>query len=300
MLSAFVQTRLLSCNLLPDEQLRLRDHALVGAATAVGPNFLNAGTSKRCTSTLRTPALTDAELPQRSVLCSASADFSAVPSQGVTTAEYRPLEDDVLDEDVEETWEERGERYVKVTTGAFSLLCLNEAIRSVFAFRGISFSPPLAGMLLTIAGLCVAKSCGQRASEAVDHLMEFYEPLRNWVARWMPIFFVPSLIALPRAAADIATESMVKMVGVTVVGWLASILLAIGVLKTIRNTFHSEITPDEVRRRSAVHACACSEPRIRSTFASHMLMNQPVKLESLADQSMRTMRALVGSSCCLC
>jgi putative effector of murein hydrolase LrgA (UPF0299 family) len=156
------------------------------------------------------------------------------------------LDDDVLDEDVEETWAERWERYFKVTVGATSLLLLNEAITRFFELRAITFSPPLAGMILTIAALCATKAIGGKAGESVDNLMRFYEPLRNWVARWMPVFFVPSLIALPRAAADIAGSEMVKMVGVTVVGWLASILVSITLLKVMRGAAHSEITTDEV------------------------------------------------------
>ena len=174
----------------------------------------------------------------------ASADL---PAGGIPTEKYRPLEDEVLDEDVEETWAERGNRYFHVTVGAASLLLLNEAITRLFAARAIAFSPPLAGMLFSIAALCGSKACGDSASKAVDNLVDFYEPLRNWVARWMPIFFVPSLIVLPRAAADIAQGEMVRMVGVTMVGWAASIAFAVVLLRIIREGVHSDITSDEVR-----------------------------------------------------
>lgn len=184
--------------------------------------------------------------------CNAAAGDAAIPGGAQQPrADTWSLDDDnVREDDDGEVWAERFKRYSKVSIGAASLLMLNQAIARFFALRNIAFSPPLAGMIFTITALCSVKALGGRAGHAVDNIVDFYEPLRNWVARWMPIFFVPSLIVLPRAAADIAGSEMAKMVGITVVGWLASIVTAVFILKWIRGTVHSEITEEEVRFRS--------------------------------------------------
>jgi putative effector of murein hydrolase LrgA (UPF0299 family) len=142
------------------------------------------------------------------------------------------------------------QRYVLISASAGSLLLLNEGVRQGLASLSISFPAPLAGMLLCLVCFMAGKALGGPAANAVDWLIDFYAPLRDWVARWMPVFFVPSLIVLPQACAGIGTEEMCKVGFVAVKGWILTFLASVLMLASFRYFTNSNISPDEVRPSS--------------------------------------------------
>ena len=138
-------------------------------------------------------------------------------------------------------------RYCQVSVSAASLLAINHGIKHWFTAIGTAVPPTLAGMLMTFVLLTAAAAASERTAAVADAITHFYAPLRDWVARWMPVFFVPSLIVLPNACSGMTSAQLVKMVQVTLGGWLGSILLATAAVRLLRGAAGSDISAQEVR-----------------------------------------------------
>ena len=42
------------------------------------------------------------------------------------------------------------------------------------------------------------------SKEGADKLQAFFNPALNWIQRWLPLFYVPTLVVLPQAVHGIA------------------------------------------------------------------------------------------------
>ena len=62
---------------------------------------------------------------------------------------------------------------------------------------GITFPPPLLGMFALIAALALTEARGGTA--AVDRVAAAAAPAVDWIGRWLPLFYVPSLVTVPLA-----------------------------------------------------------------------------------------------------
>lgn len=131
---------------------------------------------------------------------------------------------------------------------AVALLAFNEAVKVAFARFGVRAPHTLGGMLIVILVTFVLKAASEPSGRLTDAVVDFFGPLRDWVARWMPVFFVPSLITLPQAVSGLPASQAVKVAQVTAGGWLLSLALAGLLVKQIRGAVHTEITTDEVWR----------------------------------------------------
>lgn len=49
------------------------------------------------------------------------------------------------------------------------------------------------GMFGVVALLCLV------GDKAADKVLALYGPALNWIARWLPLFYVPALVTLPLA-----------------------------------------------------------------------------------------------------
>ncbi len=56
-------------------------------------------------------------------------------------------------------------------------------------------------MFGVVAGLA---ALARASHERADAVMAFFAPALDWIQRWLPLFYVPSLIMLPLALRDIA------------------------------------------------------------------------------------------------
>ena len=45
--------------------------------------------------------------------------------------------------------------------------------------------------------------------------------------RWLPLFYVPSLVVLPLAVAELPQLSLLKVIVLVAAGWLGSLMLAV-------------------------------------------------------------------------
>lgn len=59
---------------------------------------------------------------------------------------------------------------------------------------GITFPSPLIGMFAIIGTLLVLSKTAPDAADAVE---DAFAPAVDWIARWLPLFYVPLLVTIP-------------------------------------------------------------------------------------------------------
>ena len=63
-------------------------------------------------------------------------------------------------------------------------------------------------------GIIAALEALTRASrDRADAVVAFFAPALDWIQRWLPLFYVPSLIMLPLALRDIQGTHMTLLLG---------------------------------------------------------------------------------------
>jgi hypothetical protein len=78
-----------------------------------------------------------------------------------------------------------------------SLYYTDMAIKGVLTQYAIKFPSALVGMFGVFGLLCAV------GDNMANKILAFYGPALNWIARWLPIFYVPALVTLPLALQGI-------------------------------------------------------------------------------------------------
>jgi len=81
-----------------------------------------------------------------------------------------------------------------------SLYYLDMGIKGVLTQYAIKFPSALVGMFGVFGLLCAV------GDSTANKVLAFYGPALNWIARWLPIFYVPALVTLPLALQGIPGE----------------------------------------------------------------------------------------------
>ncbi|PNH12349.1 hypothetical protein TSOC_000713 [Tetrabaena socialis] len=108
--------------------------------------------------------------------------------------------------------------YGKLVVGLGSLYALDMAIKQAFTAVGIVFPSALGGMFGVVMLLLAV---GDSAASAV---IRFYSPALNWIAKWLPLFYVASLVTLPLALKGIANSELIKIMIILSTGMVATLL----------------------------------------------------------------------------
>jgi putative effector of murein hydrolase/putative effector of murein hydrolase LrgA (UPF0299 family) len=108
--------------------------------------------------------------------------------------------------------------YAKLWLSLGSLFFLDKAIKSLFVAQGIAFPSALAGMFGVFAVLCLV------GEKAANQVLAAYAPALAWIARWLPLFYVPALVTLPLALNGIPGADLLRIVGILAVGMVATLL----------------------------------------------------------------------------
>ncbi|XP_042483761.1 plastidal glycolate/glycerate translocator 1, chloroplastic-like [Macadamia integrifolia] len=103
------------------------------------------------------------------------------------------------------------------------ILAMDKFLKQAFVAAAIKFPSALFGMFCVFSALMILDSV---VPSAATSLMNFFEPANLFIQRWLPLFYVPSLVVLPLAVKDIPAASGVKICLIIVVGWLASLSVA--------------------------------------------------------------------------
>jgi hypothetical protein len=80
------------------------------------------------------------------------------------------------------------------------VLATDKFLKQAFVAASIKFPSSLFGMLCVFSVLVVFDTFVPALAKA---FMDFFEPATLFIQRWLPLFYVPSLVVLPLAVIDI-------------------------------------------------------------------------------------------------
>lgn len=88
------------------------------------------------------------------------------------------------------------------------ILAADYFLKQAFVAASIKFPSALFGMFCIFSVLMIFDSV---VPAAANGLMNFFEPAFLFIQRWLPLFYVPSLVVLPLSVRDIPAASGVKI-----------------------------------------------------------------------------------------
>ncbi|KAH9687206.1 Plastidal glycolate/glycerate translocator 1 [Citrus sinensis] len=88
------------------------------------------------------------------------------------------------------------------------ILVVEKLLKKAFVAAAIKFPSALFGMFCIFSILMILDST---IPDAATSLMSFFEPALLFIQRWLPLFYVPSLVILPLSVRDIPAASGLKI-----------------------------------------------------------------------------------------
>lgn len=119
-------------------------------------------------------------------------------------------------------------------------------LKRAFLDASIKFPSALFGMFCVFTTLLILDSIVPSAAKGLE---DFFEPANLFIQRWLPLFYVPSMVILPLAVKDIPTASALKICLIIVVGWLASLFVAGYTALTVRRIVKTEMVAAEPMKK---------------------------------------------------
>ena len=103
--------------------------------------------------------------------------------------------------------------HLGVSLSAFGVA--DQALMKLAAHYSLSLPPPLLGMFCILVALAATEAV--LGTPAVDRVAAAVAPAVDWIGRWLPLFYVSSLITLPLALRTLPSALLAK-VGVLLSG----------------------------------------------------------------------------------
>lgn len=88
------------------------------------------------------------------------------------------------------------------------ILAMDKLLKKAFVAAAIKFPSALFGMFCIFTILVILDSTVPAAAKS---LINFFQPALLFIQRWLPLFYVPSLVVLPLAVKDIPAASGLKI-----------------------------------------------------------------------------------------
>ncbi|CAN0168087.1 unnamed protein product [Ectocarpus sp. 6 AP-2014] len=104
-------------------------------------------------------------------------------------------------------------------TSFTAIVVADFVLRRAFVRAGIAFPPSLAGMVVLFAGLVVLERAAPKSAEGI---VSSLEPGAALLARWLPVFFAPSLVVLPLSPPPSPVNAL-KLLLLVCGGWFVSL-----------------------------------------------------------------------------
>jgi len=130
-----------------------------------------------------------------------------------------------------------------------AFLAADRALVAFAAANSISIPAPLLGMFLLIALLSAAEAA--LGTPAVDAAAAAAAPAVDWIGRWLPLFYVPSLVVLPLALSSLPGSLLAKLLALLIVGWAATLVVAALTTVQIRKVTRVDLLPAPPARKAA-------------------------------------------------
>ncbi|XP_050205816.1 plastidal glycolate/glycerate translocator 1, chloroplastic [Mercurialis annua] len=122
------------------------------------------------------------------------------------------------------------------------IVAMDKLLKQAFVEAAIKFPSALFGMFCIFSVLTVLDTV---IPAAATSLMNFFEPALLFIQRWLPLFYVPSLVVLPLSVRDIPAASGLKICFIVAGGWLASLCVAGFTAIAVRKIVKTELTDAE-------------------------------------------------------
>ncbi|XP_027346139.1 plastidal glycolate/glycerate translocator 1, chloroplastic-like [Abrus precatorius] len=122
------------------------------------------------------------------------------------------------------------------------IVAADKFLKKAFVDAAIKFPSALFGMFCIFSVLMILDSTVPSAATA---LMSFFEPAFMFIQRWLPLFYVPSLVVLPLSVKDIPAASGIKIGLILVGGWLATLCVAGFTAIAVRKAVNTEMVDAE-------------------------------------------------------
>jgi hypothetical protein len=92
------------------------------------------------------------------------------------------------------------------------VVATDKYLKQAFLAASIKFPSALFGMFCVFSVLVVLDAFVPALAKA---FMDFFEPATLFIQRWLPLFYVPSLVVLPLAVRDVPAASGLKILTIT-------------------------------------------------------------------------------------
>lgn len=112
--------------------------------------------------------------------------------------------------------------------------------KALAAAAGTTFPPALLGMAGLLAALTALSSTSPATADA---LQAAAAPGLDWVSRWLPLFYVPSLVVLPLAVRGIPAPDLARMLAIIAAGMPATLLATAALVVAIRRLVNTPAGP---------------------------------------------------------
>ena len=96
-------------------------------------------------------------------------------------------------------------------------------------------------MFAIFALLSSLSACGLQ--NVSDKVVDAFKPALDWLARWLPLFYVPSLVVLPLACRAIAAADLAKVGAIVSLGMPLSLFLTAQLVVAIRAVAKTDVQP---------------------------------------------------------
>eukprot|EP00197_Chlamydomonas_leiostraca_P003092 CAMPEP_0202869602 /NCGR_PEP_ID=MMETSP1391-20130828/12544_1 /ASSEMBLY_ACC=CAM_ASM_000867 /TAXON_ID=1034604 /ORGANISM="Chlamydomonas leiostraca, Strain SAG 11-49" /LENGTH=506 /DNA_ID=CAMNT_0049549939 /DNA_START=116 /DNA_END=1636 /DNA_ORIENTATION=- len=124
--------------------------------------------------------------------------------------------------------------YLQLWAGLGVLYAVDQALKGALLSAGIKFPGPLVGMFGVVALLMVV---GEKSAST---LLGWFGPCLSWIAKWLPLFYVASLVTLPLNLSGIAGDQLIKIVIILCGGMVATLLFTAQTAVFIRTLVKTE------------------------------------------------------------
>ncbi|CAM8982984.1 unnamed protein product [Rhodiola kirilowii] len=126
------------------------------------------------------------------------------------------------------------------------ILAMDYFLKMAFVAAAIKFPSALFGMFCIFSTLVILDVVFQPAAAGLE---KFFQPALLFIQRWLPLFYVPSLVVLPLAVKDIPAASGLKISLIIAGGWLASLCVAGFIALAVRKMVNTEMMDAEPMKK---------------------------------------------------
>ncbi|XP_002982386.2 plastidal glycolate/glycerate translocator 1, chloroplastic isoform X1 [Selaginella moellendorffii] len=130
--------------------------------------------------------------------------------------------------------------HLGVSLGIF--LGLDKLLKKLFVSASIKFPSALFGMFCIFVILNVLDAASPDSAASV---VSFFSPAITFIQRWLPLFYVPSLVVIPLATKGIPASAGAKIGAILVFGWAATLAVAGYTAVAVRGIVRTKLEPTE-------------------------------------------------------